>query len=143
MVPFSAIQDYATEGIAKGAHLDIGEEDLETIMKIVGLTAKALPEKQPQQQPGYQSMVPPQSIVISPPESAQAQTGPPKPRTSLPQQRVPQSLLSAAAANKLAQESDSDIGGTIGTLAGAGIGLALGGPKGALVGAGMGNKLLG
>ena len=112
--------------------------DFNTIMKIAGLASKAMPQQRQEQQPGYQSMVPPQSMVMQP-QAMPSST--PLGQTQMQAFEPSQSIMSQAAASKLRQESDSGLGGALGTLAGAGIGFLAGGPAGALTGASVGGEL--
>lgn len=113
----------------------------------VGLAKKLIPiigsisSGQSQQQPAYTSFVPPQSMVMQPPPR---RSGAPTGMTQMQSSQRPQSIMSQAARQKLAQEKgDSGMGGILGTLAGAGIGLLAGGPAGALTGAKLGKSILG
>jgi hypothetical protein len=109
---------------------------LSDVVKIAGIASQGQ-----QQMPAYQSFVPPQSMVMQPPPR---RSGAPTGMTQMQSSQRPQSIMSQAARQKLAQErADSGMGGILGTLAGAGIGLLAGGPAGALTGAKLGKSILG
>lgn len=136
------------KGIPAGSMLDAGTFsvdgggggglDLKSLMAILGGLGLVGGDKK---QSGYPAMVPPQSMVISPPASAQGPTGMPLPRTRIEQPAKQTSVMQQAAANKLREDSSSGLGGTLGTLAGGLAGFAIGGPAGAATGAGLGKKL--
>jgi hypothetical protein len=107
---------------------------------LISSLVKLIPQQAPQNG-GYGSMVPPQSMVIEPPRQMQREGATPTPRTRIEQPTKQTSVMQQAAANKLREDSNSGLGGTLGTLAGGLAGFAIGGPAGAATGAGLGKKL--